>query len=418
MRYTGVKGMGDILPSQTAGWQRLEDRARKNFASYGFQEIRTPILEETAVFTRSIGETSDIVTKEMFTFADRKGRSLTMRPEGTAPIVRSCIEHSLFETQRELMLYYIGPMFRSERPQKGRSRQFHQIGAEIIGTHSPYADALLILQLSGMLEAFGIKDFTIKINSLGCKDDKTKYSEALKKYLKGKTSALCEDCRGRLDKNVLRTLDCKNESCGVILSGAPDVLSYLCKECEGHFEIVKKALSKLSVNFNIAKNLVRGLDYYTKTVFEITHSALGSQDAIAAGGRYDRLTHDMGGPDMGAIGYAAGMERLLIAAGEMKVRQMPVIGIATLGDEAKILGLALAQDIRKKMDASAITDIKEASLKSQFRAFDKAGASVVIIVGEDEIKKNTAIVRNMGTQEQKEVGRGEIIAEVGRILTL
>lgn len=402
MKYKSVRGMEDILPGDIEAWQDVERIARADLESYGYREIRTPILEDTSIFVRSIGEATDIVKKEMYTFSDRKGRSLTMRPEGTAPIVRAYIEHGIEQVSPEIKLYYIGPMFRSERPQKGRSRQFHQIGLEIIGASSPYADSEVIIQLSGMLEKLGLRDFTIKLNTLGCSDDKKKFSEELRKYLTGKKDRLCEDCRERVDKNVLRVLDCKKEICRELVSQAPDVTGKLCAGCKGHYEKVKEIVKSVGVRFTETKNLVRGLDYYTGTVFEVTHPALGGQDALAAGGRYDNLVKDLGGQRMGAVGYAIGMERLILAIGKVSVKK-EIIYIATLGDQAKLEGINLARKIRAGHDVPVLTDINESSLKSQMRNADKNNARCVIIIGDDELKKKAVVIRDMQTKEQKEI---------------
>ena len=417
MKHSSVKGMNDILPGQTESWQRLETLARKSLESYGFREIRTPVLEDTDVFIRGVGETTDIVTKEMFTFADRKERSLTLRPEGTAPVVRSYVEHNLSEKSADTKLYYIGPMFRSERPQKGRSRQFHQIGTEVIGTDSPYADVEVISQLDAMLKTFGLRQFVIKINSLGCPEDKQAYTEKLRDYLKDKSNLLCKDCKERVSKNVLRVLDCKNDACKAALRGAPDVLETHCQPCKDHFRVVTECLSSLGVSFQLAKHLVRGLDYYTRTVFEITHSALGGQDALAAGGRYDNLVRQFGGPAVGAVGYALGMERVLIALKDAaSPDRKPVVAIATHGDAAKFEGLKLAENIRKHLDAVVLTDVRGTSFKAQLRGFDKAGAGLVVIIGEDELKKGAYLIKDMSLKEQKEIDAGGIVEEVKKKL--
>ena len=408
LEYKSVKGMDDILPQDSWLWQDLEAKARGELERSGYAEIRTPILEDTAVCVRGIGETTDIVTKEMFTFADRKERSLTMRPEGTAPIVRSYIEHSLENLSPVLRLYYIGPMFRAERPQKGRSRQFHQIGVEVIGTPSPLADVEVLSQIHGMLKIFGLDGCVIKLNSLGCRADKAAFADNLKKYLGDKGSLLCDDCRNRIDKNALRVLDCKNESCAQVVRGAPNILDNLCGPCKSHFDKVKETLRSLGIPFEETKNLVRGLDYYTATVFEITHPALGGQDAIGAGGRYDNLVKDMGGPDAGAVGYALGIERILIALkarGHAAAQEKKVVYIATLGDAAKIEGMKIAGKLKVSVPVPGLvilTDIGEASLKSQMRSADKNGAAFVIILGEDELKEGTVAIKDMkgkGPQE-------------------
>lgn len=420
--YKAIRGMDDILPQDAWIWHELESMARKELEGSGYAEIRTPMLEETSVFVRGIGETTDIVTKEMYTFSDRKERSLTLRPEGTAPIVRAYIEHSLGSVAPVLRLYYIGPMFRAERPQKGRSRQFHQIGVEVIGSSSHFADAEVIAQLDGMLKIFGLKDFTIKLNSLGCKQDKEKFADGLKVFLKERSSRLCDDCKERADKNVLRVLDCKNDSCRQVVREAPNVLDSLCGGCREHFEKVKTSLKALDVRFEEAKNLVRGLDYYTGTVFEITHSSLGAQDAIGAGGRYDNLVKDMGGSDTGAVGYALGMERIIIALKSQNVLPRPAktVYIATLGDEAKIEGMKMAQKIRKETGSSGITvltDIGESSLKSQLRSADKNSSALVIILGEDELKQGKVLVKDMVNKEpQLSVAIGSVAEEVRKRL--
>ena len=424
MKYQGVKGMEDILPQDVCVWQELERLTRSELESYGYKEIRTPILEDTAVFKRSIGEETDIVTKEMYTFSDRKERSLTMRPEGTAPIVRSYIEHSMDQASPESKLYYIGPMFRAERPQKGRSRQFHQIGVEIIGTSSHYADSEIIMRLDRLLKAFGLEGFTIKLNSLGCKDDKEKFSKKLAGYLVDKKARLCDDCKARLDKNVLRVLDCKNESCVQVAREAPNVLDSLCGKCAGHFSNVKRSLSDLGIGFVEAKNLVRGLDYYTGVVFEVTHPDLGGQDALGAGGRYDNLIKEMGGPDVGAIGFALGMERVIIALGAKKesIAKPGVVYIATLGDMARVEALRIAEELRKEFNSPhkagivILMDARDSSLKSQMRSADKNGARLVLILGEDELKEGKVLIKDMEKKEQISVGRNLIIDEIRKRL--
>jgi len=415
MKYKAIRGMEDILPGRTPAWQALEKTARKIFESYGYSEIRTPVIEETQVFVRSIGETSDIVAKEMYTFKDRKDRSLTLRPEGTAPVVRSFIEHALDKLSAETKLYYMGPMFRSERPQKGRSRQFHQIGVEVMGTDSPYAEAEVIIQLDRLLRDFGLSGFTLKLNSLGCKKDKEAFKVKLENFLRDKKARLCEDCKIRLKKNVLRVLDCKKDPCRNLTREAPAAPDSLCSDCRERYGKTKEILKAVKVPFVEVKNLVRGLDYYTGTVFEITHDKLGGQDAIAAGGRYDSLVKDMGGRDVPAVGYALGMERVLIALGEkIKPPEKKVVYIVTLGDKAKIEGFRVAETLRKESGISVLTDTKEASLKSQMRTADKAGAEISVIIGENELREKKALVRDMKTAEQREVSLEQVAGEVSR----
>ena len=418
MKYKSVRGMEDILPKDVNSWQKLEKTARNILESFGYKEIRTPILEDTSIFVRSIGEATDIVTKEMYTFKDRKGRSLTMRPEGTAPIVRSYVENSLQGASPETKLYYIGPMFRSERPQKGRTRQFHQIGVEVIGTTSPFADVEVILQLDRMLKAFGLENFKIKLNSLGCKKDKEAFTGKLKKDLEKKKSRLCDDCKVRIKKNALRILDCKNESCIQVVREAPNVLDSLCKPCKESFDKVKKGLLELGVSFTETKNLVRGLDYYTGTVFEITHSALGAQDAIGAGGRYDNLVKDFGGPEAGAVGYALGIERMILALGKKEeIKKENIIYVVTLGDQAKIEAMKISQKLRESLDAKVFLDTRETSMKSQMRSADKSSARLVLILGEDEIKSGEIIIRDMKTKEQMSFKLKNIVEGVKKKLS-
>lgn len=425
MKYKSVKGMEDILPQDVQVWQELERVARIVIESYGYKEIRTPLLEDTSIFVRSIGETTDIVTKEMYTFEDRKGRSLTLRPEGTAPMVRAYIEHSLDKALPDpARLYYIGPMFRSERPQKGRSRQFHQIGVEIIGSNDAFDDAELILLLDRMLRQFGLLSFTIKLNSLGCKKDKEEFEKRLKEYLKDKKGMLCDDCKNRVEKNVLRVLDCKNEKCIDTVKNAPSISDFICNKCGLDFTLVKTLLQYNNVSFAETKNLVRGLDYYTGTVFEIAHPRLGGQDALGAGGRYDNLVKDLGGHDVGAVGFGIGIERVLLALGDKKVVYMPeVIFFAALGKEAKKQCLSYADELRKianddplKVKTVVRVGLSEASLKSQMRNAGNVGAKFVVIVGEDEIKKGEATVRNMSTKEQFQVKFEDLIQRLNKLL--
>jgi histidyl-tRNA synthetase len=410
--------MEDVLPADVRLWQWLERKASQEMESCGYCQIRTPMLEETAVFARGIGETTDIVSKEMYTFADRKERSLSLRPEGTAPIVRAYIEHGLSNLSPVHRFYYIGPMFRAERPQKGRSRQFHQIGVEVIGSGSVFADVEVIAQLDSFLKSLGLSGFRIKLNSLGCRDDKSKFADSLGSYLKDKKAMLCEECRARMDRNVLRVLDCKNEACAAVVRGAPNAADGLCEGCSGHFARLKEALTSLGVAFEEAKNLVRGLDYYTGTVFEVTHPALGSQDAIGAGGRYDNLVEDMGGHAAGAVGYALGMERIMIAlknAG-VGVKADNVVYVATFDDAAKIEGMRLSALIRGRMPGLVVLqDISGSSAKSQMRAADKAGAKIVLILGEDEVKNGKVTMKMMdNSAPQASVDKGAVIEELRR----
>lgn len=416
MKYQSIKGMDDILPDKIKAVQDIEGIARSQLESFGYREVRTPILEKTELFVRGIGEETDIVKKEMYTFNDRKGRSLTMRPEGTAPIIRAYVEHSIYSNTPESRLYYIGPMFRAERPQKGRSRQFHQIGVEVIGLKTPYADAEVIMQISCLLKDFGLKGFILKINSLGCKKDKSRFQDALRTYLKDRENHLCEDCRLRVKKNVLRVLDCKKDTCKRVLGSAPDIRDCFCESCRNDYTQIKELLKGLKVEFQEVKNLVRGLDYYTGTVFEITHPALGGQDALAAGGRYDNLVKEMGGPDIGAVGYAIGIERVLIAL-DRSLEKKRSIFIATLGHKAKLKGLGLAQELRRNVKIPVISDIGNGSLKSQLRAASRNNACVSLIIGDDELKKKSVVVRDMTRNQQSEVSEKDVVVKVSAMIS-
>lgn len=402
----GLNGMPDILPDEIYKWQYVEEAARGLFHQYGYDEIRTPILEETALFRRSIGEETDIVQKQMYSFRDRGDRDLSLRPEGTASVIRAYLENALDKKSPLCRLYYIGAMFRSERPQAGRNRQFYQIGVEAIGTASPYLDAEVVYLMMKLLEISGVLDAELKINSLGCAKDKKAFEQVLRKALAKQLACLCKDCVKRYKKNILRVFDCKNESCKQILHTMPKITEYLCSGCSGHFNKVKEALDSVKVKYVISPLLVRGLDYYTGTVFEVTHKELGSQDAVAAGGRYDNLVEDMGGNPTPACGFAIGLDRLLLALKDKiqigaKESEVGLFLIA-LGDEAQKMGFKLLNELRNK-GISCQMGFDEKSLKSQMRFADKIKAKKVLIIGEDELKKESAILRDMEKKEQKEI---------------
>jgi len=386
---------------------------------YGYEEIRTPILEETAIFQQSIGEGTDIVNKEMYTFIDRGGRSVTLRPEGTAPIVRSYIENKM-STNDFLKLYYIGPMFRAERPQKGRNRQFHQIGVEAIGSPHPYVDAGLIRMMMKLFKELCLSGFKIKLCSLGCIGDKQKLAKELRTYLLPEKNRLCEDCKVRLEKNVLRTLDCKIESCRSILRNSPKAKDFLCTDCRTHYDKVKELLARHSpVDFIEDANMVRGLDYYTKTVFEVTHPALGAQDAIAAGGRYDNLIEDFGGKKTPAIGFAIGMERLIMALpNELKEKEKRgkrlELYVATTGNVVYDEAEKAIEPLRDEGIFCEINFDPDKSLKSQMNQANKKQAKFVAIFGEEELKRGEVVLRNMDTSEQGNVKLNELAKVVKR----
>ena len=403
-KYKSIKGMPDILPKDMPYIRYIEEISREIFFNFGFEEIRTPVLEETKVFTRSIGENTDIVEKEMYSFTDRGGKSLSLRPEGTAAIIRAYIENGFGASGGVTKLFYLGPMFRGERPQKGRLRQFNQIGAEIIGTDDPYSDAELILSLNTILEKTVKSGFKFLINSLGCKKDRDKYKKDLSVFLEKGKDALCENCNRRMKTNVLRVLDCKNEACKEYVKDAPEITGYLCKECEGDFLLLKSILENEGVNFSQKKDLVRGLDYYTGSIFEVVHSDLGAQDAVAAGGRYDNLTKDMGGPDVGATGYAIGVERMMLILDKDKINLSPKgVYIVPMDEEKRNFCFNLMCKLRKGNIPCDMGE-KGKSFKSLMRKADKDLRKIVIIIGENEIEKNEVSIKEMETGEQTKIG--------------
>jgi len=409
------KGTQDILPEDISKWYYVEDVIKEILNKYGYKEIRTPFFEYTDLFVRGIGESTDIVTKEMFTFPDRKGRSLTLRPEGTAPVVRAYLENRMDRISKVIKLFYLGPMFRCEKPQAGRFRQFNQFGIEVIGTKSSTADAEVILTVLDVYKKLGLKNLEILINSVGCKKCRVDFIQKLKKYLKDKNDFLCSECKERYKKNPLRVLDCKKDSCKKIIETAPVITENLCQECELHFSEVKSYLDDQKIVFHEDPQLVRGLDYYTKTAFEIISVGLGAQNAIGGGGRYDDLVEELGGKPTPAVGFAAGIERMIIAIDQQKV-EWPVekrldIFVAKVNEKIKITAFRLLQKIRNA-GLSADMDYSEGSLKSQMRIANKIGARYTVIVREEELSKSMVILRNMQTKEQKEIKIDSIINEL------
>ena len=409
--FKRIPGTKDILPEETVSWQIVESTARRIFSFYNYQEIRTPIIEEAALFNRTLGATTEIVQKQMFLIHNQEN-TYVLRPEGTASIVRSYLENNLEKTKGFIKLYYIGPMFRLERPQKGRLRQFHHIGAEAIGSSSASLDIEVISLAEQLLKSFGITGYQIKINSLGCLKDKQALSAALKKSLPEKLLKLCSDCQRRAKNNVLRILDCKNEACQKIVKTLDLQRTHLCLDCQTHFEEVKYGLTDLGISFQEAPQLVRGLDYYNRTVFEITHSDLGSQDAIGAGGRYNNLIQELGGPELGAIGFAFGVERLLLVPNRLK-QNLPkkLVYLITLGEAAKSAGIKILNQLRQA-EISADMDYLNKSIKGAMRAANDAGATFVLILGDDELKQNTISLKDMIKGTQKQVALQNLIEEL------
>lgn len=408
-RITGTK---DILPEEVTIWQDMETKSRNIFSLYNYQEIRPPLVEDAALFNRSLGESTEIVQKQMFLVKNQK-ELYALRPEGTASVVRAYLENNLDKTNGFVKLYYIGPMFRLERPQKGRFRQFNHIGCEVIGSSNPGVDIEVVSLADTLLKAFGVSGYKIKLNTLGCSSDKKSLAEYLRKALKDKTAKLCADCKQRFKTNVFRILDCKNESCIAITRGLNIHDDYLCADCQTHFSEVKEGLDALRINYEVAPYLVRGLDYYTRTVFEISHSDLGAQDALGAGGRYDCLVHELGGSEAGAMGFALGIERLLLVAKSpsLQVSSKNLVYIIALGDEARRESLKLLASLREN-GIAADTGYESKSLKGAMRKANDLKAKFVLILGDNELKNNTVTLKNMASGEQKEIKLVNLIGEL------
>lgn len=409
-----VRGTRDILPEETSAWQFLEATARRVFSLYGYREIRTPLFERTELFARAVGETTDIVEKEMYTFADRGGDSLTLRPEGTAGVVRCFVENSL-ERQLPWRVWYGGPMFRYERPQKGRYRQFHQIGAELFGPEGPLADAELMAMVLRFLREAGLaQQVTLEINSLGCPVCRPPYREKLTAFLLGAEGQLCQHCRQRLGRNPLRVLDCKDEGCREVARRAPAMKDHLCVSCADHFQGVQGHLTDLAAPFTVNPLMVRGLDYYTRTAFEATTTALGAQNAVAAGGRYDGLVGEMGGASVPAIGFAMGVERLVLLLGEQGIPgPRPDVYLVALGEGAVSAGLVVAEALRSA--GVAVESHPVGSFKSQMKKADRSRAPFTAIIGADEAAQGKLSLKEMESGEQTLLTVAEAVERLKRV---
>jgi histidyl-tRNA synthetase len=411
MKYTALKGVHDIFPPDIYLWQKVEVAAKEIFTAYGFQEMRAPVIESTDVFIRSIGETSDIVEKEMYTFTDKAGRNITLRPEGTAPVVRCYVEHHIYNLPSPQKFFYAGPMFRYERPQSGRFRQFYQLGAEAFGIADPKIDAEILSMLKLFFERLGLSELNFEINSIGCEKCRPDYRKALQNFFLERLDGFCTDCRRRYDQNPLRILDCKVDTCRKLREGSPLVTNFLCTECRDHFTALRSYAELLDIPCKINPEMVRGLDYYTRTTFEVTCRHLGAQNAVAAGGRYDRLVEDFGGPPTPAIGFAIGMERIasLLKLSTEQGIPFPKVFIAVLGDAAGKQGLIIADRLRLK---GLWTEIGYAgnSLKSQLRRADRVSAQYVFIIGDDEIRNGKLLWKRLSDSSQGELRFDEIEA--------
>jgi histidyl-tRNA synthetase len=413
--YQALRGTRDILPDEAVRWQFVEDTARSVFARYGFREIRTPVFEATELFTRSVGEASDIVRKEMYTF-ERGDDSMTLRPENTASVVRAFVEHSMFRNVASgypERYYYIGPMFRHERPQKGRQRQFHQIGVEVLGAAEPLVDAETIQMVDVFLDELGIEERELVIGSVGDETCRPGFKAALKQWLEPRLGELCEDCRRRYEENPLRVFDCKIEEDQRLLSGAPVVLEMLCGACQEHFEEVRRILDRYGIRYRVEPRLVRGLDYYERTVFEVLSDQLGSQNAILGGGRYDGLVEELGGPPIPGLGFAMGIERMILLLPERLGSTSGFdVALVSLGTEGAYAAVEMAQRLRATR-LRVISPVSERPMGAQLKRANKLGARFAVFVGADEIAAGTYGVKNLLTGDQEPMDEATIIARCG-----
>ncbi len=405
------KGTKDLLPQDAYKWHFIENTAREIAAEYNFKEIRTPTFEHTEVFARGVGETTDVVNKEMYTFLDKGGRSITLKPEGTAGVARAFIENGLQSGTLPSKLYYITSCFRYERPQAGRLREFHQFGVELLGASRPEADAEIILLAKNFLDRIGVKNVTLHINSIGCKACRKEYHAALLKYLKSHEEKLCPLCRERMEKNPLRVLDCKNEECKKVTANAPKILDYLCDDCKAHLNQTEKLLKAGGAEYVLDPNIVRGLDYYSRTVFEFVSEEIGAQGTVLGGGRYDGLISSIGGSEVAGIGFAAGIERLLLVLENTGVKIPEERGVtvyfAPMGEAESERAFILTENLRKKKIV-AETDHVGRGIKAQFKYADKIGAKYVGVIGSEEYAKNVVKLKDMTSGEEREIPCDEI----------
>lgn len=407
------KGTKDVLPQEAYKWHYVEGLARKTAKDFCASEIRTPTFEHTELFLRGVGDTTDIVNKEMYTFEDKGGRSMTLKPEGTAGVARAFIENSLYAGVQPTKMYYITPVFRYERPQAGRLREHHQFGVEYYGSDSPYADVEVMMIAKTFFDRLGITKLKLNVNSIGCKKCRKDYNAALKEYLRARLDKMCPTCRERFDKNPLRILDCKEEGCRAITAGAPLILDYLCDDCRAHHESVCAQLTKLGIDFEVNPHIVRGLDYYTRTVFEFISSDIGAQGTVSGGGRYNDLIEDVGGKPCPAVGFGMGLERLILTMEALGLpfgeQNVPDVYIAPLCDEAKDEAMLIADKLRHA-GISCDTDIIGRSFKAQLKYVNKTGAKYMIVIGTDEIASGNYQVEDMLTGNAAQVAKDDLVA--------
>ena len=408
------KGTQDLLPPKSGEWQAVEEVMRSEAALHGFGEVRTPVFEHTELFLRSVGDTTDVVEKQMYTFNDKGGRSITLRPEGTAGAVRAMLEHALYNDGLPVKLYYLTSCYRYEKPQAGRLREFHQFGVEMFGAAAPVADAEVICLAKSIFDRLGVKNLTLELNSIGCPECRAKFHQALKEYFEGYRDQLCETCLSRLERNPMRILDCKSPVCSKIAEGAPHILDYLCDDCREHFEGVQSYLKAAGVEFIINPTIVRGLDYYTRTVFEFVSNDLGAQSTVCGGGRYDGLTEQMGGKPMAGLGFGLGMERLMLVLEAQKI-QMPAppaceVYIASMGEAAGREAFRLVNELQHSGVAAAC-DLCARGLKAQMKYANKIGAAFTLVLGDNELAQKSAKIKNMKTGEEKPISLDEKFME-------
>ena len=405
------KGTKDCLPKDSYKWQYIESTAREVAKTFGIKKIRTPIFEHTEVFLRGIGDTTDVVNKEMYTFNDKGGRSITLKPEGTAGVARSFVENGFASATMPLKLYYLTPCFRYERPQAGRLREFHQFGIEMFGSDSASIDAEVILMAKTFLDKIGVTGLKLYINSIGCRECRKNFNDALKEYLRANIDDMCYNCKDRYERNPLRILDCKEEGCKNICAGAPKILDYLCEDCRQHFDDLQNYLTLAGVDYAINENIVRGLDYYTKTVFEFVSENIGAQGTVCGGGRYDGLIKDLGGPALAGIGFAAGITRLILAMEKSGVNieneNRPLLYIASMGKGAAKYAMGTVAKLRNQ-GLYAETDLVGRSLKAQMKYADKKRAKYTLIIGDSELENNKAQLKNMDNSSQVEIELDDI----------
>ena len=415
MLTNAPRGTKDILPEQVRNWLRLENKIRELCALYGYEEIRTPTFEHTELFSRGIGEGTDVVEKEMYTFTDRGDRSITLRPENTASVVRAWLQNKLYANAGLTKLFYIGSMFRYDRPQAGRLREFHQFGVEALGEKNPAVDAEIILLAWEFLRSLGLTELSLKINTVGCPECRPIYRRKLTEYFTENADDLCADCRRRLEKNPLRILDCKVDRDKDFMEDAPRIETCLCDDCREHFNALKKFLTAAGVEFTVDSRLVRGLDYYTKTAFEIQYAPLGAQSAVAGGGRYDGLIRELGGDDTPAVGFAAGLERILLALelqGLLPAQTKKIAAfVVASGSAAEVYAFKLLTDLRRQ-NISAAMDFAKKSMKSQMKSAAKSGAKFALIVGDDEVASSTVTVKNLETAAQEQVPIAQVAEKI------